>query len=77
MEGDIITLQDIFVFDYSAGFDEHGRSLGGLRATGLRPEVPGEDDALQRARRPAALRDGRHAVTVTTLVLPLAASSRT
>jgi pilus assembly protein CpaF len=37
MEGDIVTMQDIFVFDYSAGFDESGRSLGTLRSTGLRP----------------------------------------
>jgi pilus assembly protein CpaF len=38
MEGDIITLQDIFLFDYSAGFDENGRSRGSLKATGLRPK---------------------------------------
>ncbi len=38
MEGDVITLQDIFVYDHSRGFDENGRSLGGLRATGLRPK---------------------------------------
>jgi len=38
MEGDIITLQDIFVFDHTAGFDDEGRSLGSLRATGLRPK---------------------------------------
>ena len=38
MEGDVITLQDIFVFDNSAGFDADGRSLGRLRATGLRPK---------------------------------------
>jgi pilus assembly protein CpaF len=37
MEGDIITLQDIFLFDFKAGVDEHGRVLGDLRATGLRP----------------------------------------
>jgi pilus assembly protein CpaF len=37
MEGDIITLQDLFVFDHSAGFDDDGRSLGQLRSTGLRP----------------------------------------
>jgi pilus assembly protein CpaF len=37
MEGDIVTMQDIFVFDHSAGFDESGRSLGTLRSTGLRP----------------------------------------
>jgi pilus assembly protein CpaF len=38
MEGDIITLQDIFLFDHSAGFDENGRTLGSLKATGLRPK---------------------------------------
>ena len=38
MEGDIITLQDIFVFDHSAGFDAEGKALGTLRATGLRPK---------------------------------------
>jgi pilus assembly protein CpaF len=37
MEGDIITLQDIFVYDHSAGFDAEGKALGSLRATGLRP----------------------------------------
>jgi pilus assembly protein CpaF len=37
MEGDIVTMQDVFVFDYSAGFDEEGRSRGTLRSTGLRP----------------------------------------
>jgi pilus assembly protein CpaF len=38
MEGDIITLQDIYLFDHSAGFDETGRSLGTLKSTGLRPK---------------------------------------
>ncbi len=38
MEGDVITLQDIFVFDTGAGFDSEGRSLGRLRSTGLRPK---------------------------------------
>ncbi|MDP3968408.1 MAG: CpaF family protein [Nocardioides sp.] len=38
MEGDIITLQDVFVYDHSAGFDAEGRSRGGLRGTGLRPK---------------------------------------
>ncbi|MBI4940175.1 MAG: CpaF family protein [Actinobacteria bacterium] len=37
MEGEVITLQNIFVFDHSRGVDEHGRVLGELRATGLRP----------------------------------------
>jgi pilus assembly protein CpaF len=38
MEGDVITLQDVFVFDNSAGFDENGRVLGRLTSTGLRPK---------------------------------------
>ena len=37
MEGDIVTLQDIFLFDFKAGMDEHGKFQGTLRATGLRP----------------------------------------
>ncbi len=37
MEGDVITMQDLFVFDHRPGLDEGGRALGGLRATGLRP----------------------------------------
>ena len=36
MEGDIITLQDIFVFQQT-GIDGDGRVLGYMRATGLRP----------------------------------------
>ena len=38
MESDVITLQDLFVFDYSAGRDENGRFRGSLRSTGLRPK---------------------------------------
>ncbi len=38
MEGDVITLQDIFLFDHSQGFDENGRSKGSLKSTGLRPK---------------------------------------
>jgi pilus assembly protein CpaF len=38
MEGDVITMQDVFVYDHSAGFDENGKTLGRLRATGLRPK---------------------------------------
>ena len=38
MEGDVITLQDIFVYDHSAGFDQQGRAMGGLIPTGLRPK---------------------------------------
>ncbi|RJQ52324.1 MAG: CpaF family protein [Actinobacteria bacterium] len=38
MECDTITLQDIFVFDYSAGIDELGNFAGSIRPTGLRPK---------------------------------------
>ena len=37
MEGDIITLQDIFVFDQT-GCDEKGKVIGRFRPTGIRPK---------------------------------------
>jgi pilus assembly protein CpaF len=37
MEGEVITLQDLFLFDYRAGIDERGRFRGTIRPTGLRP----------------------------------------
>ena len=37
MEGDVVVLQDIYTFDFSAGIDEEGRFRGGLRSTGIRP----------------------------------------
>jgi pilus assembly protein CpaF len=38
MEGDVMALQDLFKFDYSAGIDEEGKFRGDLQATGLRPK---------------------------------------
>ena len=38
MEGEVITLQDIFLFDFSAGLDEEGRFRGRMKSTGLRPK---------------------------------------
>ncbi len=38
MEGQVVTLQDIFEFDFSAGLDEDGRFRGGVRPTGIRPQ---------------------------------------
>ena len=38
MEGDIITLQDLFTFDFAAGRDANGRFRGELRSTGIRPK---------------------------------------
>jgi pilus assembly protein CpaF len=37
MEGDIVTLQDAFLFDFSAGVDATGRFLGKPVSTGVRP----------------------------------------
>ncbi|GGJ10251.1 type II secretion system protein E [Paenarthrobacter histidinolovorans] len=37
MEGDVVTLQDVFLFDYSAGLDVQGRFLGKVIPTGIRP----------------------------------------
>ncbi|NLA35089.1 MAG: CpaF family protein, partial [Actinobacteria bacterium] len=37
MEGDVITLQDVFLFDFAAGVDENGRFRGQLKPTGVRP----------------------------------------
>jgi pilus assembly protein CpaF len=37
MESEVITLQDLFTFDFAAGRDENGRFRGQLVSTGLRP----------------------------------------
>jgi len=37
MEGDVITLQDVFLFDFGMGIDQNGRFKGHLKATGIRP----------------------------------------
>ncbi len=38
MEGEVVTLSEIFTFDYKAGRDVNGKFLGGLIATGIRPK---------------------------------------
>ena len=38
MEGDVIVLQDVFLFDFGMGVDEHGRFQGHLKGTGIRPK---------------------------------------
>lgn len=61
MEGEVVTMQDLFTFDHRAGTDENGRILGGLHPTGLRPvlveklldagvDVPTEVTAPERYR---------------------------
>jgi pilus assembly protein CpaF len=37
MEGDVIVLQDLYLFDYGMGMDEDGKFLGRLKSTGIRP----------------------------------------
>ena len=37
MEGEVVTLQDAFVFDYTAGVDANGKFLGRAVPTGIRP----------------------------------------
>jgi pilus assembly protein CpaF len=37
MEGQTVTLQDVFLFDYGAGLDANGRFLGRAIPTGVRP----------------------------------------
>jgi len=37
MEGDVVVLQDIYTFDFSAGIDEDGKFRGQLKSTGIRP----------------------------------------
>ena len=37
MEGDVVTMQDIFIFEQQ-GIDADGRVLGHFRATGIRPK---------------------------------------
>ena len=38
MEGDVIILQDIFLFDFAAGVGEDGKLKGTLQPTGVRPK---------------------------------------
>ncbi|WP_446666290.1 CpaF family protein [Flexivirga sp. B27] len=42
MESGVITLQDLFTFDYSAGRDAQGRFMGQLVPTGIRPKMTQE-----------------------------------
>ncbi len=37
MEGDVITTQDLFNFDFGMGIDDNGKYKGRLKATGIRP----------------------------------------
>ena len=52
MEGDVITLQDIFLFDFGMGVDEHGKFRGHLKATGTRPKLRREAPGPGHPPRP-------------------------
>jgi pilus assembly protein CpaF len=39
MEGDVVTMQDLFLYDFGMGVDARGRFQGTLKSTGLRPRV--------------------------------------
>jgi pilus assembly protein CpaF len=56
MEGEIITLQDLFLFDFGEGVDDEGNYKGRLKATGIRPTFS-DDLAAQGIRLPGDLFD--------------------
>ncbi|HEX7521696.1 MAG TPA: CpaF family protein [Acidimicrobiia bacterium] len=37
MEGEVVVMQDLYLFDYGMGIDEDGKFLGHLKSTGIRP----------------------------------------
>ena len=46
MEGETVTLQDAFLFDYSAGVDAAGKYLGKPVPTGVRPRFTDKFDEM-------------------------------
>jgi pilus assembly protein CpaF len=46
MEGETVTLQDAFLFDYSAGVDASGKFLGKPVPTGVRPRFTDRFDEM-------------------------------
>lgn len=54
MEGQTITLQDVYLFDYAAGVDHNGRFLGHTVPTGVRPAFTDRFDELGIKLSPAA-----------------------
>ena len=64
LEGDVITMQDLFVFE-PTGVDERGRVLGHFRATGVRPQAERRLRAMGLELR-ASLFDPQHRWPVAT-----------
>ena len=61
MEGDVITLQDIFVFDHSAGFGADGKVQGYLKSSGLRPKFLEKMEYSNVSVNPMLFSTGRRA----------------
>ena len=61
MEGDLITLQDLFRFDYAAGIADDGRFLGECIPTGPAAAVQRSSGRRGRAAAPRHLRSRRRA----------------
>jgi len=53
MEGEVVTLQDAFVFDAAAGVDRNGRFLGKAIPTGVRPRFTDRFNELGIVLSPA------------------------
>jgi pilus assembly protein CpaF len=49
MEGDVIIMQDLFMFDFSMGMDGDGTYRGSLKSLGIRPQFA---DKLMDAGQP-------------------------
>jgi len=59
MEGQTITMQDVFEFDYSAGVGADGRFLGTIRPTGVRPGFTQKFDDLGIKLSPSVFGTGQ------------------
>ena len=72
MEGDVITMQEIFLFE-KLGVTQEGKVIGRFRATGVRPEVPASGS---RPRASPAARHVRRRHGGAVMVLLLLVTSR-
>ena len=61
MEGDVISMQDIFVFERS-GINQQGKVCGRFRATGIRPKISERlgTAGIRHARRDVRAREDHH-----------------
>ena len=63
MEGETVTLQDAFLFDYSAGVDASGTFLGKPVPTGVRPRFTDRFQELGISLSPQVFGMAEHAAT--------------